>query len=275
LFVANWQPKPDNLRLIANTLNIGLDSLVFVDDNPAERMAVRQFLPEVDVIPLPADPTQYTRALSQYLLFETSALTSEDANRTQQYQARARMAALAASTGSMADFYRSLQMQAMVAPFDELHLPRIAQLLAKTNQFNLTTRRHGMGQLQAFMRDPHCVHFYLRLRDAFADHGVVSVMIALRLGDVLDIDTWLMSCRVVGRTVEATMLEHLCQRAQQLGCTAIRGTYLPTPKNEMVKDLFSQFGFERLDDSDGASRWLYDLRTKGTITNEFITMIRA
>jgi FkbH-like protein len=125
------------------------------------------------------------------------------------------------------------------------------------------------------MRDPHCVHFYLRLRDAFADHGVVSVMIALRLGDVLDIDTWLMSCRVVGRTVEATMLEHLCQRAQQLGCTAIRGTYLPTPKNEMVKDLFSQFGFERLDDSDGASRWLYDLRTKGTITNEFITMIRA
>lgn len=275
LFVANWQPKPDNLRLIANTLNIGLDSLVFVDDNPAERMAVRQVLPEVDVIPLPADPTQYTRALSQYLLFETSALTSEDANRTQQYQARARMAALAASTGSMADFYRSLQMQAMVAPFDELHLPRIAQLLAKTNQFNLTTRRHGMGQLQAFMRDPHCVHFYLRLRDAFADHGVVSVMIALRLGDVLDIDTWLMSCRVVGRTVEATMLEHLCQRAQQLGCTAIRGTYLPTPKNEMVKDLFSQFGFERLDDSDGASRWLYDLRTKGTITNEFITMIRA
>jgi FkbH-like protein len=272
LFVANWQPKPENLRMIAKTLNIGLDSLVLVDDNPVERAVVRQLVPEVDVIPLPADPTLYTRALSQYLLFETSWFTAEDAKRTDLYQTQARITALEVSTGSMEDFYRSLQMQAIVAPFEESHLPRIAQLIGKTNQFNLTTRHYGMPQLQAFMRDPSCVHFSLRLRDRFTDHGLVSLMIALRQGDLLDIDTWLMSCRVIGRRVEATMLAYLCQRAAQLGCTSIRGTYIPTAKNGMVKDVFAEFGFDLLEATGDTFTWLYNLRTKGSITNEFIAL---
>jgi FkbH-like protein len=275
LFIANWQSKVDNIRLIAKTLNIGLDSLVFVDDNPAEREAVRQLVPEVDVIPLPPDPTQYTRTLSQYLLFETNVFTPEDTQRTNQYQARARIAALEASAGSIADFYRSLQMQAIVAPFDELHLPRIVQLIGKTNQFNLTTRRHGRPQLQAFLGNPDCVHFYLRLRDRFTDHGLVSVMIALRQSDLLDIDTWLMSCRVIGRTVETMMLAYLCQRAEQLGCTSIRGTYIPTAQNGMVKDVFARFGFDLLAGSGDVFIWHYDLRTRGPITNEFIAAVES
>jgi FkbH-like protein len=270
LFVANWQSKPDNLRMIAKTLNIGLDSLVLVDDNPVERAAARQLVPEVDVIPLPADPTLYSRALSQYLLFETGWFTPEDAKRTDLYQTQARITALEASAGSMEEFYRSLQMQAIVAPFEEPHLPRIAQLIGKTNQFNLTTHHYGIPQLRAFMSEPSCVHFYLRLRDCFTDHGLVSLMIAQHQGELLDIDTWLMSCRVIGRRVEATMLAYLCQRAEQLGCTSIRGTYISTAKNGMVKNIFAEFGFELIGESGDTFIWLYDIRTKGSITNEFI-----
>jgi FkbH-like protein len=204
------------------------------------------------------------------LLFETGWYTPEDMTRTQQYQTLARMAAMEANTASIDDFYRNLQMQATVAPFDAFHLPRIAQLISKTNQFNLTTRRHGIPALQAFMQNPDCVHFFLRLCDRFSDHGLVSLMIALRHGVWLDIDTWLMSCRVVGRTVEATMLEHLCRWAQELDCKGLRGTYIPTAKNTMVKDLFSTFGFDLLAERGDAWVWGYDLHRKGPITNQFI-----
>jgi FkbH-like protein len=273
LFVANWEPKPDNIRLIANTLGIGLDSLVFVDDNPVERAAVRQLVPEVEVIPLPVDPSQYARALSQCLLFETSAFTAEDRERSEQYRARAQIMEAEKSAGSIEDFYRSLRMEAVVGPFDDLHLPRIAQLIGKTNQFNLTTRRHGLPQLQAFMNDLNCVHLFLRLRDRFTDHGLVSLMIALRQGDVLDIDTWLMSCRVIGRTVETAMLDHLCRLAEPLGCASVRGTYIPTAKNAMVADVYAKYGFELVSRHEGSTTWQYDLRLKGKITNEFIRTV--
>src|SRR5690606_26328557 len=144
---------------IAKTLNIGIDSLVFVDDNPVERQAMRQFQPEVDVIVLPADPTQYVRTISNYLMFETSSFTKEDAARAQQYKARAQIAELEQSAGSIEDFYRSLQMKAAVKPFDSVSLPRIVQLLGKTNQFNLTTRRHGTAEIKAFIADPNAVHY--------------------------------------------------------------------------------------------------------------------
>lgn len=273
LFVANWDSKPDNLRKIAKTLQIGLDSLVFVDDNPTEQEAVRRFVPEVDVVPLPTDPSQYRRALSQYLLLETASLTAEDRTRTDQYRARSRVMELESSAGSMEDFYRGLQMRAIVAPFDLSQMPRIAQLIGKTNQFNLTTKRHGMAQLEAFLLDPNCVHGALRLRDRYADHGLVSLVIAHRQGSVLDIDTWLMSCRVIGRTVEATMLEYLCRRATSLGCVALRGTYIPTPKNALAADAYAKFGFEQEAVSDGATTWIYDLSAKKAITNPFIAAV--
>ncbi len=276
MFVANWERKPDNIRTIARTLNIGLDSLVFVDDNPAEREIMRQFAPEVEVITLPADPSGYARALSDYLMFETSAFTAEDAAKTEQYRAKAQIAQLEAGAGSIEDFYRSLQMQAVVEPFDDMHLPRIVQLLGKTNQFNLTTRRHGEAQIRAFMNDPDCVHWYLKLRDRFADHGLVSMMIARRDGNVMDIDTWLMSCRVIGRTVEAELLSHVSEAALRMGCSAIRGTYIPTAKNAMVKEIFAKFGFENIQtEADGTTKWGYDLGAKGPIVNGFIERVQS
>jgi FkbH-like protein len=279
MFVANWERKPDNLRTIAQALNIGLDSLVFVDDNPAEREMIRQFVPEVEVITLPRDPTGFVRALSDYLMFETAAFTAEDAAKTEQYRARAQIAELEANAGSIEDFYRSLQMQAVVEPFDDLHLPRIVQLLGKTNQFNLTTKRHGEAQVRAFMNDANCVHWYLKLRDRFADHGLVSMIIARKdgsSGEVMDIDTWLMSCRVIGRTVEAELLSHVSEAAMRMGCTSIRGTYIPTAKNDMVKEIFGQFGFMKTNTApDGTTTWEYDLTKNGAIVNGFIERLRG
>jgi FkbH-like protein len=271
-FVANWESKADGIRTIARTLGIGLDAVVFVDDNPAERQAIRQFLPEVDVVPLPADPAGYARTLAEYPGFEPAAFTAEDRERAAQYRARARLAGLEASADSLEDFHRSLRMEAEIRPFGAADLPRVAQLTAKSNQFNLTTRRHSLARLRQFAADPQCVHFSLRLRDCFVDHGLVSVMIAVRRGEVLDIDTWLMSCRVIGRTVEAEMLAHLCRRAEVLGCTSLRGTYVPTAKNALVRDLFARFGFEPVDDVDGTTTWSYDLRARGAIRNGFITV---
>ncbi|HWB20585.1 MAG TPA: HAD-IIIC family phosphatase [Phycisphaerales bacterium] len=280
MFVANWKTKVENIRTIATTLNIGLDSLVFADDNAAEREIIRQMLPEVEVLTLPKDPAGYVRTLSNYLMFETSAFTSEDAEKTQQYRAKAQIAELEAASGSIEDFYRSLKMTAVVQPFDELHLPRIVQLIGKTNQFNLTTRRHTTESIRAIMADKNCAHFWLKLKDRFADHGLVSLIIGKRdpkQSDVMEIDTWLMSCRVIGRTVEAELLSHLTRAAQKMGCTKIRGVYIPTAKNGMVKDIYSQFGFERdtaasANNSANEEIWLYDLSTKGPISNGFISL---
>jgi FkbH-like protein len=269
-FVANWEPKPDNLRRIARQLDLGLDALVFVDDNPVECEAVRRFVPEVDVVALPPDPADYVRAMSRYLLLEASAFTAEDAARTEQYRARAAVAALEERTGSLDGFLRSLAMRAVVRPFDEARLPRIAQLIGKTNQFNVTTRRHGVAQLRAFMADPRCVHLALRLRDRFADHGLVAVLIARAEGERLDIDTWLMSCRVIGRTAEAAMLSELCAAAARRGCRVLRGTYVPTAKNGMVADVFERHGFVRTGAEQGTTTWEYDLGALGPVENRYI-----
>ena len=270
IFLANWNDKPANLRQIAETLNIGLDALVLADDNPAERQLVRQVLPDVDVIALPSDPAYYVRTLSEYLRFETSWLTTEDLERTKQYRARSEVAKFQTSSRTLEDFYRSLEMRAMIAPFDELHLPRISQLIEKTNQFNLTTRRHGVAEIRGFMEDPDCVTLYLRLRDRFADHGLVSLLIACRDGDVLDIETWLMSCRVIGRTVEEALAAALCREAERLGCTKLRGTYIRSPKNELVHDLYLSLGFRLRTEAENSTAWEYDLSSQGPIRNEFI-----
>lgn len=275
IFIANWRPKVENLREIATRLNLGLDALVFVDDSQTEREAVRQLLPEVEVISLPEDPALYVRTLAQSSVLETGSFTSEDTRRTEQYRARAEIAELSASSTSLESFYRSLQMRAKLGPFDDIQLPRIAQLVGKTNQFNLTTRRHSLAQLRRFAEDPECAHVYLRLKDRFADHGLVGVLIAFQRGEVLDIDTWLMSCRVIGRTVESEMAARLYIEAAARGCTVIRGTYVPSAKNGMVKDLFPRLGFEHSGKTtnDGSTVWLYDLTKNTAIENEFIDSI--
>ena len=272
-FVANWEPKPENLRKISKELNLGLDSLVFVDDNPAERSIVRQFLPEVDVLDLPKDPAYYKSALSNYPWFETSSFTQEDTQRTAQYQARTKLEALKEPSQSIEDFYRSLDMEAYIHPFDGINMPRIVQLIGKTNQFNLTTKRHNTQAVQAFTQNPDCIHLYMRIKDQFTDHGLVSVIIALRNENVLEIDTWLMSCRVIGRTAENAMLSVLSEKAKEMGCVAIKGVYIPTEKNAPVKNLFRDFEFSEEETGSEKSVWLYDLKNKGLIENNFIDIV--
>jgi FkbH-like protein len=275
VFVADWRPKPEQLRTVAETLGIGLDALVFADDNPVEREAVRRFLPEVDVIPLPSEPSEYVGALADYLLFEPSSFTADDERRTEQYRGRREAAVAATSADSIEDFYRSLEMQARVSPFTDADLPRIAQLVGKTNQFNVTTRRHSPGALEKFALDPECVHLSFRLSDRFTDHGLVALVVAFERDDLLDIDTWLMSCRVIGRTLEETVLQELCRAAVDRGCSVIEGTYVPSPKNELVRDLYQRLGFEALDASAGTTRWRYDLAKDGGVVNDFIEVTRG
>jgi FkbH-like protein len=270
VFIANWDDKPTNLRRVASMLEIGTDALVLVDDNPAEREVVRELMPDVEVVPLGSDPARYARALADSLLFEPAMLTKEDRERTAQYRGRAEALELQAQAETIEDFYRDLEMRALVAPFDELQLPRIVQLIAKTNQFNLTTRRHDVATIRRFMSDPSYVHLCLRLGDRFTDHGVVGVLIAHQSGDVLEIDTWLMSCRVIGRTAENEMLAHLCRRANELGCSRLRGVYVPTAKNGVVRDLYANLDFTNVAAEDGSTIWEYDISEGGPIRSEYI-----
>jgi FkbH-like protein len=271
-FSANWRHKPDNLREIAQELDLGLDALVYVDDNPAERAVVRQALPDVDVISLPRDPAVYARALLEYPYFESTTYSAEDTSRTEQYKARKTVRSLQSSVVDIDSFLRELEMVAEIAPFDALHLPRIVQLIGKTNQFNLTTRRHSQMQIESFMGDARWVHVYLKLRDRFADHGLVAVALAEQNDAVLDIDTFLMSCRVIGRTAERALLARLSQEAMRLDCTRIRGTYVRTERNGLVETMYREHGFEPVSEDLQQSVWEYDLSLKGPIVNDYIAV---
>jgi FkbH-like protein len=256
-FVANWQDKAGNLRQIARTLNIGLDALVFVDDNPFERNLIRRELPEVAVPEMPDDPALFAHTLAAAGYFEGLALTGEDQERTRQYQANAERVRLHESITDMAAYLRSLEMQLTCTPFDSIGLSRIVQLINKSNQFNLTTRRYSQEEVSEMMADRHCVTFQLRLIDRFGDNGMISVIIG-RIADdrTLELDTWLMSCRVLGRQVEESTLNLIVQHAASLGLERIVGFYVPTPKNGMVKEHFARLGFARTHAAeDGSTIW--------------------
>ncbi|KAA2233445.1 HAD-IIIC family phosphatase [Salinarimonas soli] len=242
-FAANWDRKSDNLVRLAQELNIGLDAIVFVDDNPAEREIIRQLVPEVEVLDLPADPSGYARALAGCTFFEVTAITAEDAERTRLYRARADAQNLRADAGTVEDFYRSLAMTAHVRPVDDASSARVVQLLSKSNQFNLTTKRYGPAEVAALRADPDYHLLAASLRDRFTDHGLVCVMGCRVVGDVLEIDVWAMSCRVIGRTLESFMLAEAVGLARESGCRTLRGLYLPTAKNGMVADLYPRLGF--------------------------------
>jgi FkbH-like protein len=258
-FVANWQDKPSNLREIARALNIGLDSLVFFDDNPAEREIVRQNLPEVAVPEAPAEVTGFSRCVAEGGWFEAVSFTTDDQQRGQQYLANQQRDAASSSATNMADFLASLEMRMLAAPFNRIDLPRIAQLTGKTNQFNVTTRRYSQEQLAAFGADPKAVALSFRLIDRFGDNGLICVLIALpdpADSATLRIDTWLMSCRVLGRQVEQEVINQLCQVARERGFARLIGEYIPTAKNGLVRELYQRVGFERISPEDAtATLW--------------------
>ena len=252
-FVASWDPKPEQVRRVARELNLGLDALVFVDDNPAEADAIRQLAPEVAVVRLPSDPAEYVQTLAAMPLFESASFTPEDSERTAHYRARSEARQLEESAGSVEEFLASLRMEATLAEFDDVDMPRIAQLVAKTNQFNLTARRHSQAALESFRDDPAVVTMSARLRDRFADHGLIAVLVAEQRDDSLVIDTWLMSCRVIGRDLEQAMLNELAGLARVRGCKALRGIYVPSARNQLVADLYPRLGFSPATDEVGDS----------------------
>jgi FkbH-like protein len=260
-FVANWSDKATNIRAIAQELNIGLDALVFADDNPFERSLVRRELPMVAVPELPEDPACYAQVLADAGYFEGLAVTREDRERTRQYQGNRARDALKASATDLDLYLRDLEMQLTWRRFDRLGLQRIVQLINKTNQFNLTTRRYTEEDVQALIDDPRSLGLQLRLLDRFGDNGIVAIVIGrLRAGGALLLDTWLMSCRVLGRQVEPTTLNLIAAEARRLGATRLVGEYLPTRKNAMVKDHYARLGFTVIHtDPSGASRAMLEL----------------
>lgn len=248
-FEANWEPKATAVRRIAQTLQLGLDSFVFVDDNPAEREHIRQALPEVSVVDLPEDPAEYIQALDAGLWFEAVDLTDEDRIRAEQYRTERRRRDLETTFESLDSYLASLDMIADVRTIDDADMDRVVQLIGKTNQFNLTTRRHGPAAVRQMLGAPDTIGLTLRLVDRFGDYGLVSVLIAMadpsgERGTLL-IDTWLMSCRVISRTVEEFFFNALIDRARRSGVERLVGVYQPSSKNALVKDLYERMGFTR------------------------------
>jgi len=252
-FKANWEPKSENIREIATELALGLDSFVFVDDNPAEIEIVRQFVPEVTGICVGTDPSTFKSVLQDSRLFEARSVTREDMERSALYQVEAKRQALKGHATDMDSYLTSLEMVACVSSFNLLDAPRITQLINKSNQFNLTTRRRTDAETLEVMNDPKMVHFTVRLSDRFGEHGLIAVVIGKVEGVDLRIDTWLMSCRVLKRQVEEETLNQIVLRAASRSCHRIVGEYFPTAKNGMVAELYPKLGFETIAQSDVGS----------------------
>ncbi|MGI4878046.1 MAG: HAD-IIIC family phosphatase, partial [Janthinobacterium lividum] len=248
VFQANWNDKATNITAIADELALGLDSFVFLDDNPAERALIRRTLPDVAIPELPANPALYARTLAAAGYFEMIAFSAEDAGRAEMYQMNAKRAALKTQVADMGSYLASLNMEIGFAPFDGVGRARIAQLINKSNQFNLTTRRYTEADVLGFERDPATFTLQVRLADAFGDNGMIGVVICRDAGArTWEIDTWLMSCRVLGRGVERMMLAEILLHAREAGIERLVGRYLPTAKNAMVSGHYATLGFTPLD----------------------------
>jgi FkbH-like protein len=260
-FVANWTDKAENLKLIATQLNIGLDSLVFIDDNPAERARVRDSLPMIAVPELPEDPAHYVRRIADAGYFEAVAFTEEDRQRVGQYAANAQREAARDSYQSLDDYLRGLEMTIAFGPVAAVDLERATQLINKTNQFNTTTRRLHGDELAAFAADPQNVALQFRLVDRFGDNGIVSVMMLApdpAAPDVLEVINWVMSCRVFGRQLEYEAMNIAIEAARARGARWMRGDIVATKKNSVISALYENLGFAQVSvpDLPGRTRWI-------------------
>jgi FkbH-like protein len=260
-FLANWDDKASNLRRISAELNIGSDSLVFADDNPFERNIVRRELPEVHVPEMPEEPSLFASTLADAGYFEAIEITKEDFSRRASYQATQALRQGNIATSDLENYLASLNMELVCGHFDSLSLKRVTQLINKTNQFNLTTRRYTEAEVAAVIGNQHTVGLYLRLVDRFADHGIIGVVIGHdRAGGSLEVDCWLMSCRVLGRGVEDATLSILVGEARRRGNSQIVGRYRPSAKNGMVRDLYARLGFNPLsNENKDETLWALDV----------------
>lgn len=254
VFEASWDTKDQALQRIAATLNLGLDAFVFFDENPAEREWIRQRFPEVAVVDVPRDPADFCRTLNEGLWFETLALTDEDRSRTAGYKDEQTRREQTATFATPESYLSSLDMVGCVRPISQGTLPRVVQLLGKTNQFNLTSHRHDSSAVESLLAIPGAFGFTLQLRDRFGDLGLVGlVLVVPEPGEaMLRVDTLLLSCRVIARTAEQFLLNHLFDAALSGGFRTIVGEFRPTPKNGLVASLWPDLGFSELSSTDPA-----------------------
>lgn len=270
---ANWENKDRNIVSIAEGLNIGLDALVFLDDNPAERAIVSAQLPMV-AVPELERPEDYIKTVDRSHFFEITSFSGDDLKRNEMYKKNAERAALQSQFSDYGEYLASLEMNAVIDDFLPVYLQRITQLTNKSNQFNLTTRRFTTAEMETVFADNSYIRLYGKLADKFGDNGIVSVVIGKINGDTLDIILWLMSCRVLKRDMELAMLDALCERAKERGLKTLTGYYYPTAKNKMVKDLYQSFGFTQVSvDEDGNTVWTLPLDGY-TCKNKYINVER-
>ena len=254
-FRVNWDDKAANIKAISDAIDLGLDAFVFLDDNPAERKRVRDALPAVAVPELPEDPGDWLPVLQAAGYFEQATFSREDQLRAGFYKANARRAAQMERIGDHNEYLLSLGMTLSIAPFDSAGRKRIAQLISKSNQFNLTTRRYSEAEIAAMQSNADVFTIQARLEDIFGDNGMISAVICRQAGQSWEVDTWIMSCRVLGRRVEEALLQYLVQQARLRGITEIIGRYIPTAKNALVRDHFARLGFVQTGSRDGETTW--------------------
>ena len=254
-FRVNWDDKAANIKAISDAIDLGLDSFVFLDDNPAERKRVRDALPSVAVPELPEDPGDWLPVLQAAGYFEQAGFSKEDQLRAGFYKANALRAAQMEQIGDHNDYLLSLGMTLSIAPFDSAGRKRISQLISKSNQFNLTTRRYSEAEIAAMQSSADVFAIQARLEDIFGDNGMISAVICRQTGASWEIDTWIMSCRVLGRRVEEALLQYLVQQARLRGISEIIGRYIPTARNGLVRDHYGGLGFIQTGSQNGETIW--------------------
>lgn len=258
VFIANWETKVDNIRAVQQILNIGFDSMVFLDDNPFERAIVREHIPGITVPELPEDSAEYLEYLYSLNLFETASASEVDNKRTRQYQQEAQRLELKRTFDNEQEFLASLDMQARVEPFNAFNTPRVAQLTQRSNQFNLRTIRYSEDDVKHLAQDPEVIDMAFSLSDRFGDHGLIAVVVMRPLDDeTLFVDTWLMSCRVLKRGMERFTLDQMVAQARNRGYKRIVGEYIPTMKNTIVASHYPSLGFTHLESEP--TKWVLDI----------------
>jgi FkbH-like protein len=261
MFQANWSDKASNIRVIAEMLSLGLESMVFLDDNPAERMQVRRELPQVAVPELPDDPALYARTLTAAGYFEAITYSEEDRKRATFYQDNAKRVQVLNQSSDMDAYLISLGMEITFNSFDSSGRARIAQLISKSNQFNLTTKRYSELDIKKIEEDPSFYTRQIRLKDNLGDNGMISVIICKKDLNVWEIDTWLMSCRVLGRRVELAALQEIVKSAKENGTNKLVGAYIPTVRNIIVKDHYKKLGFTKISGIEEVEIWELDIES--------------
>jgi FkbH-like protein len=274
-FVANWEDKASNIKQIADTLNIGTDSLVFFDDNPAERCIVQQFVPECLVIEVPEEVADYAKALDEAHAFDWLQLTPEDLSRTSSYAANSLRNDLATSFTNYADYLTALEMSAEIGEVQEKQVARFSQLINKSNQFNLRTVRYTEAEIEELRDDDAAKCIAISLADKFTQYGLISCIILRKNGSTAFLDTWLMSCRVLKRSVEDLALEYLVELARNWGVERLEAEYIPTKKNSLVQNFYAELGFTKIEETASAVRYELLLSDELQLRKHLITTTRT